>query len=126
MIWGGGLGQIIRVEFFSPGQPADKFFIVRSFFDGPSPEKINKLAVYSYLTRCDHMNTKELAKCSKNICQETETTDDEEEGDDRKLGQGQIARYPGPLSQDLMSGWKQPESDKNIHQYGIWSFSSFL
>ena len=36
MIWGGGLGQRIRVEFFFPGQPADQFFfppqLARNFF----------------------------------------------------------------------------------------------
>ncbi len=28
MIWGWGLGQRIRVEFFLPGQPGDEFFFL--------------------------------------------------------------------------------------------------
>ncbi len=92
--------------------------------------KMNRLTVYSYLTRYPFGHTG--SGCSQYLCQK----ETKNRGDDTKmttklmrtensvrLQPGQLTRHtthprtPGPPSQDLTSGWKQPESDNyTLHQ----------
>ncbi len=67
---------------------------------------MNRLSVYSYLTRYTHGNTIELVRC---------TQDDWGTlfSDNWTTGQLDLRTNPGPPFQDLTSGWIQPESDNN-------------
>ena len=84
---------------------------------------MNRLAVYSYLTRYIHRNIGfgrlfTLSLTDNNNLVQAPALDEKWD----KVTQEAARKQAGPLFQDLTSGWKQPESDNNCLTSVCWDF----